>query len=60
MTIKARIDENGNATVSEASGANVVITNSLRAAVERWKFIPMVDENGPRCANTEFQMTLGK
>jgi len=60
VTIKARIDENGNATVGDASGANIIITNSLRAAVERWKFIPMVDENGPRCANTEFQMTLGK
>jgi tetratricopeptide (TPR) repeat protein len=60
VTIKARIDESGNASVIDATGANVIITNSLRSAVEKWKFIPMVDESGPRCAITEFQMTLGK
>ncbi len=60
VSIKARIDETGSATVTEATGANTVIINALRSAVERWKFIPMVDESGPRCANTEFQMSLGK
>jgi len=60
VTIKARIDESGTPVVIDATGANVIITNSLRSAVEKWRFIPMVDESGPRCATTEFQMTLGR
>lgn len=60
VRIRARVDQNGSVTVSEATGANVIVTNSLRTAVERWKFSPMVDENGPRCFDTEFPIVLGR
>jgi hypothetical protein len=59
IKIKARIDEGGNIFVKEAAGANVVITNAVRSAVEKWKFTPMVDANGPRCVDTEFPIILG-
>jgi hypothetical protein len=59
IKIKARIDESGNVSVSEATGANIILTTSLRTAVEKWKFIPSADQNGPRCVDTEFHITLG-
>jgi hypothetical protein len=59
IKIKARIDEGGNVSVSEATGANVVLTTSMRNAVEKWKFIPMADANGPRCVDTDFVIVLG-
>jgi tetratricopeptide (TPR) repeat protein len=60
IRIKARIDEKGNITVSDATGANVILTNSVRAAVEKWKFTPTLDQNGPRCVDTEFPVILGQ
>jgi hypothetical protein len=60
ILIKARIDERGNVTVIEATGANPVITSAMRTAVERWKFTPMADQDGARCVDTEFPINLGR
>jgi tetratricopeptide (TPR) repeat protein len=59
ITIKARIDERGNVTVHDATGANPVITSAMRTAVEKWKFTPVADGDGPRCVDTEFPINLG-
>jgi tetratricopeptide (TPR) repeat protein len=62
VTIKAkvRIDESGSVTATEISGSNVILNNAVRNAVDRWKFSPIADKNGPRCVNTEIPIVLGK
>jgi tetratricopeptide (TPR) repeat protein len=60
MTVRARIriDEGGNVTVNDIRGENVAINNSVRSAMERWKFSPAVDQSGPRCVDTEIPIVI--
>jgi len=44
----------------EVNGTNVIINNSVRTAVEKWKFSPIVDASGPRCVDTEILVTVGR
>jgi|SRR5688572_12098280 len=60
VRVKVRIDESGNVVPTEASGGNVMLNNVVRSAVERWKFSPIADKNGPRCVNTEIPVVLAK
>jgi tetratricopeptide (TPR) repeat protein len=60
LKVKARIDESGNVTNAEVTGSNVILNNSVRNAVERWKFTPVLDRTGPRCVNTEIPVVMGK
>jgi tetratricopeptide (TPR) repeat protein len=60
MTVRAkvRIDESGDVTVNEVQGENVSVNNSVRSAVERWKFSPAVDQTGRRCVDTEIPIII--
>ena len=58
VRVKARIDEKGNVTASEAEGGNAMLNNAVRNAVRRWKFSPIVDQNGPRCVDTEIPIVI--
>jgi len=60
VRLKTRIDPAGNVSVLETSGTNVILNNSVRTAVERWKFVPTQDANGPRCVETEILVMIGK
>lgn len=60
VRLKARIDQSGNVTVSEVTGINIILNNSIRSAVEKWKFTPIVDMSGPRCVDTEIQVMVGR
>ena len=60
VRVKARIDEGGNVSVSGTEGTNVILNNAVRAAVERWKFSPAIDQAGPRCVDTEIPVVLGR
>jgi tetratricopeptide (TPR) repeat protein len=60
VRVKARIDVSGNVTVLDASGVNIIINNAIRAAVEKWKFSPIVDVSGPRCVETEILVMVGR
>jgi hypothetical protein len=60
VRLKTRIDLAGNVSVLETSGTNVILNNSVRTAVERWKFNPTQDVNGPRCVDTEILVMIGK
>jgi tetratricopeptide (TPR) repeat protein len=60
VRLKTRIDPAGNVSVLETSGTNVILNNSVRTAVERWKFTPTQDANGPRCVDTEILVMIGK
>ena len=60
IRLKTRIDQSGNVAVLEVNGTNVIINNSVRTAVEKWKFSPIVDASGPRCVDTEILVTVGR
>jgi hypothetical protein len=60
VRVKARIDASGNVAVSAAEGTNIILNNAVRAAVEKWKFSPAMDQAGPRCVDTEIPVVLGK
>jgi len=59
VRVKARIDESGNVTVSDAQGTNPSINTAVKNAVERWKFTPIIDQNGSRCVDTEIPIVIG-
>jgi tetratricopeptide (TPR) repeat protein len=56
--VKTRIDENGNATVLETHGPVPMLNDVVRGAVERWKFTPVMDEKGPRCAEVDIPVII--
>jgi len=58
LRARVRIDENGNVSVKEISGASVYINEMMRVAIERWKFSPAVVENQRRCVDTELPVLL--
>ena len=58
VRVKARIDEKGDVTVSSTQGNNPAFNDAVRVAVEHWKFLPTVDQNGPRCVETEFPILI--
>ena len=58
VRVKSRIDEKGEVTAIEAQGASPMLNESVRSAVERWKFAPIVDQSGPRCVETEIPITI--
>jgi TonB family protein len=60
VKVKVKIDEAGSVTTLEVSGSNAMLNNAVRTAVEKWKFTPIADRNGPRCVNTEIPVVLGK
>jgi hypothetical protein len=60
VRLKTRIDQSGNVTVTEVIGANIILNNVIRAAVEKWKFSTIVDFSGPRCVDTEILVMVGK
>jgi tetratricopeptide (TPR) repeat protein len=59
VRVKARIDEAGNVTVSDVQGTNPSVNSAVRSAVERWKFSPIIDQNGSRCVDTEIPIVIG-
>jgi tetratricopeptide (TPR) repeat protein len=56
--VKARIDEKGDVTVQDAQGSVPALNDTVRAAVEHWKFAPIMDQNGPRCADTDIPVVI--
>jgi tetratricopeptide (TPR) repeat protein len=59
VRVKARIDESGNVTVRDAQGTNPSINTAVKNAVERWKFTPIIDQNGSRCVDTDIPIVIG-
>jgi outer membrane biosynthesis protein TonB len=60
VQVKVRIDQSGSVTVTEASGANILVTNAVRSAVSGWKFSPALDEFGPRCVQTDIPIVISR
>jgi hypothetical protein len=60
IRVQARIDEAGNATVKEVRGGNAEVQNAVKAAVERWKFLPTIVEEQVRCVETEIPIVVNR
>ena len=58
VRVQTRIDEKGDVTVGQADGPNPVLTQAVRSAVQRWKFSPVLDADGPRCVDTELPIVI--
>ena len=55
---KVRIDQNGYVSVKEIAGGDPYINELMRAAVEKWKFLPAIVEDHIRCVDTELPIVL--
>jgi hypothetical protein len=58
VRVQARVDEKGDVIVGDAQGANPALNVAIRNAVERWKFTPVLDADGPRCVDTEIPVVI--
>jgi hypothetical protein len=58
VRVKAKISEAGDVTVTGMPDGNPILINTVRNAVSQWKFIPIRDQSGPRCVDTEFPIVL--
>jgi len=56
--VKSRIDERGDVTVMDTQGGSPIVNEAVRSAVERWKFTPIMDQSGARCAETDIPITI--
>lgn len=58
VRVKARIDEAGDVSVLEVISDVPLMDNVLREALDQWKFTPIRDREGPRCADTEIPFVM--
>jgi tetratricopeptide (TPR) repeat protein len=58
IKVQTRIDEKGDVVAKEATGGNPALQQAIRAAVAQWKFTPVLDQNGPRCVETELPIVI--
>jgi hypothetical protein len=56
--VKARIDVNGNVLINEIRGGDIILYNSIRTAVDQWKFHPALTGSGARCVDTDIPITI--
>jgi len=55
---KAKISETGDVTVISIQDSNPILNSSIRNALVQWKFVPIRDQNGPRCVETEIPILI--
>jgi hypothetical protein len=58
VSVKARIDENGDVTVLQTRGESDAVNKAVQSAVEKWKFIPALIDNEARCVETDFPIGI--
>jgi len=58
VRVKARINENGDVTVTKMPDGNPILNSAVREAVAQWKFAPIRDDAGVRCVETEIVLSL--
>jgi tetratricopeptide (TPR) repeat protein len=56
--VKSRIDERGDVTVLQTQGPAPMLNEAVRTAVEKWKFSPIADDQGPRCAEVDIPVII--
>jgi len=58
VKVAARISDRGDVSVTNVTGANVVLNDAVRTAVQKWKFLPAVIQGEPRCVETEISVVI--
>src|SRR5213593_786424 len=58
VRVRARINENGDVTVTGMPDGNPILNTAVREAIKQWKFAPIRDDTGPRCVDTEIVLSL--
>ena len=58
VLIKARVNEKGDVTATQAQGGNPLLHPPIRAAIEQWKFLPAVSEGLPHCMVAEIPIVI--
>ena len=58
VRVKAKISETGDVTVISIQDSNPILNSSIRNALVQWKFVPIRDQNGPRCVETEIPILI--
>ena len=58
VRVKARINENGDVTVTKMPDGNPILNSAVREALTQWKFAPIRDDAGVRCVDTEIVLSL--
>ncbi len=58
IVVSIEIDDKGNVTVKRVAKANARIADTLKIAVQEWKFDPIVIDNRPTCVDTDLPITL--
>src|SRR5262249_23606190 len=58
VRVRSRIDERGEVTVLQTQGPAPMLNEAVRTAVEKWKFTPLSDDQGPRCAEVEIPIII--
>ncbi|OLE13917.1 MAG: hypothetical protein AUI36_39520 [Cyanobacteria bacterium 13_1_40CM_2_61_4] len=56
--VKTRIDEKGDVTVMDAQGGSPLLNDAVRTAVGHWRFAPIMDQSGPRCADVDIPVVI--
>ena len=58
VRVKTRINEKGDVASSDPQGGNAVLYNSVKTAVDRWKFYPAIVQGSNRCVETEIPIII--
>jgi tetratricopeptide (TPR) repeat protein len=58
VQVKSRIDEKGGVTVLDTQSSSPLLNDVVRNAVEKWKFSPVMDDKGPRCAEVDIPIII--
>jgi hypothetical protein len=58
VRVQVKIDENGEVTVKDVQGGPINWHEAIKAAVEKWKFVPAIVFDQPRCVETEIPISI--
>jgi hypothetical protein len=58
VRVKVRISEAGVVVVTGTQEGNPMLNNVVSTAVTQWKFLPIRDQSGPRCVDTEIPIVI--
>jgi tetratricopeptide (TPR) repeat protein len=58
VRVQVKIDENGDVTVKNVQGGPQNWHPAIKSAVEKWKFLPAIVADQPRCVETEIPISI--
>jgi hypothetical protein len=58
LHLAVRVGVNGNVSVRDIEGGSPRINDAVRHALAAWRFAPILDPAGPRCADIELPILI--